>query len=379
MNAPEEAPIQAFDFARHEEAAIAAYLRVQVFYQDLAIAAKRIADEALKRRGIQVHSIEARAKDATSFGRKAAKPSKHDPNKPRYDDPLKQITDLAAIRLITFFPRTIEAIDEMLNAEFEVLEQFDKGEALVEEERFGYKSVHYLVTLNAARVALPEYERFRGAVIEVQVRTILQHAWAEIEHDIQYKSTAAIPRDIRRRFMALAGLLEIADREFQAIQDADRDLTEKAVDLVNAGQLDRVEVTPGALKTYLDRKLGPDGRMSDFSYDWTVRLLRKLGFTNLAQVEACIQPYDHDRVSRLVHGSRQGQLTRFEAMIMAGLGEKFIERHLYAAEDWFGPGAHRALGVLAQSGVQIARYDPIEGAAPAAAAGGALYLPEDRS
>lgn len=359
----------AFDFARHEQVAIAEYLRVFNFYQELAAAAKRIAEEALKRRSVQTHSIEARAKDPGSFGKKAAKPSKHDPTKPMYAAPLTQITDLAAIRLITFFPRTIEQIDLMLKEEFAVLEQFDKGEALMEEERFGYKSVHYLVTLNDARVALPEYQRFRAAKVEVQVRTILQHAWAEIEHDIQYKSSAAIPRDIKRRFMSLSGLLEIADREFQAIQDADRDLTERAEGLINAGQLDKVEVTPGALKTYLDRRLGPDGRMSDFSYDWTVRLLRKLGFTTIAQVDECIRAYDDDKLSRLAFGTRQGQLNRFEEMLLAGLGEKFVERHLYANEEWFGPGTRKRLAFYAEHGVPVAIYDPEPPKADTAASG----------
>lgn len=247
----------------------------------------------------------------------------------------------------------------MLKEEFTVIEQADKGVTLIEEERFGYKSVHYLVNLSAARVALPEYERFRSVVFEVQVRTILQHAWAEIEHDIQYKSSASIPRDIRRRFMSLAGLLEIADREFQAIQDADRDLAQRAQGLINAGQLDKVEVTPAALKSYLDRRLGPDGRMSDFSYDWTVRLVRKLGFSTLAQIDQCIQPYDDDRLSRIAYGNRQGQLSRFEYMLLAGLGEKFIERHLYAGEDWFSSGSKGRLEMFVKEGINVGIYDPI--------------------
>ena len=56
----------------------------------------------------------------------------------------------------------------------------DKGESLLEEERFGYQSVHYLVSLNKVRTSLPEYQRFTDAIVEVQVKTILQHAWAEI-------------------------------------------------------------------------------------------------------------------------------------------------------------------------------------------------------
>lgn len=359
MDETEVAKADLFDFARHEQTSVTDYLKVHGFFRELASAAQRITDEALKRRHIQVHSIEARAKDPTSLGKKSAKPSKHDPNQPMYPLPLKEITDLAAIRIITFFPRTIEQIDSMLKEEFTVIEQADKGETLLEEERFGYKSVHYLVNLSAARVALPEYERFRNTIVEVQVRTILQHAWAEIEHDIQYKSSASIPRDIRRRFMSLAGLLEIADREFQAIQDADRDLAQRAQGLIDAGQLEKVEVTPAALKSYLDKRIGPDGRMSDFSYDWSVRLLRKLGFSTLAQIDQCIKPYNDDRLSRIAFGNRQGQLSRFEYMLLAGLGEKYIERHLYAGEDWFGPGSKSRLEEFSKQGIQVGIYDPM--------------------
>lgn len=358
MNAHTEEQSEQFDFARHEQAAVSEYLRVVGFYTELANSAKRIAEEALKRKCIRVHSIEARAKDPASFGRKAAKPSKNDPGRPMYPNPLHQITDQAAIRIITFFPRTIQSIDEILQSEFSVIEHFDKGESLIEEERFGYQSVHYLVTLDSVRTSLPEYERFRTAKVEVQVRTILQHAWAEIEHDIQYKSSATIPRDIKRRFMSLAGLLEIADREFQAIQDADRDLTQRAETLISEGSLDEVEITPAALKAYLNKTLGPDGRMSAFSYDWTVRLLLRLGFTSLDQVDQCISHYDDDQLSRLIDGTRQGQLTRFEYMLLASLGEKFIHRHQWHAEPWFSPSRQKMLEKFTDNGINIGWFDP---------------------
>lgn len=348
-----------FDFDRHEQASVTEYLRVADFYKDLASATKRIADESIKKRHIQVHSIEARAKEPASFGRKAAKPSKNDPNLPMYPRPLEQITDQAAIRIITFFPRAINEIDQMLKDEFSVIERFDKGESLIEEERFGYQSVHYLVTLDNIRISLPEYERFETAIVEVQVRTILQHAWAEIEHDIQYKSSATIPRDIKRRFMSLAGLLEIADREFQAIQDADRILTTQAADLISAGELQTVEITPSALKSYLDKKLGSDGRMSDFSYDWTVRLLLRLGFSSLEQVDRCIQPYNDDQLSRLIDGTRQGQLTRFEYMLLAGMGENYLSRHPWASEPWFPQRRGKMLEKLKENKIATGWFNPV--------------------
>jgi putative GTP pyrophosphokinase len=358
-----------FDFAAHEQAAVDAYLKVYPFWVDVAEATGRIIEQAIKSRHIRVHSVQFRAKDPANFSRKAAKPSEADPNTPKYPDPLKEITDLSATRIITFFPRTVGEIDAMLQEEFEVLERSDMAEDLIEEERFGYQSIHYLVRLNKARASLAEYQRFAGRISEVQVRTILQHAWAEIEHDIQYKSSAAIPRDIRRRFMALAGVLELADREFQAIQDQDAALNTAARAFIEQGKYGEVEITPTALKLYLDRRLGPDGRMSEFSYDWTVRLLKRLGFRTLAQVEECIRQYDDDKLSRILTGTRQGQLTRFEYQLLAGMGDKYIERHTFAGQPWFGARPREDLQKLIDAGVQSINYDPAAAVAGAAALG----------
>jgi putative GTP pyrophosphokinase len=347
-----------FDFKGHEQRAVTEYLKRFGFYEDLASVLKRILDESLKRREIKVHSVEARAKAPSSFGRKAAEPSEADPAKPKYPNPLEQITDLAGVRVITYFPSTLANIDQILKEEFIVVERSDKGAELIEDERFGYQSIHYLVQLSAVRARLPEYGPFAHSIGEIQVRTILQHAWAEIEHDIQYKSASVIPTEIRRRFMSLAGMLEIADREFQGIQDTDRRLTEEARTRVEGGQLGDVEITPDALKAFLDKRLGPDGRISDFSYDWTARLLKKLGFRTLEEVETCIQGYDDNILSRVASGGRQGQTTRFEYMLLAGMGEHFIRRHVLADQPWYGPADKEKLTRFRANGITVKNYDP---------------------
>lgn len=209
-----------FDFARHRLDSLDKYRGVRGLYEGLANSIREILRVAIPA-SYPIHSIEARAKELDSFVKKAIKPFDSDSSRPRYPDPLKQITDMAGIRVITFFPRTLSAVDECIQSEFDVLEKKDKAEELIETERFGYQSIHYLVRLKPTRTILPEYHRFEDFVAEIQLRTILQHAWAEMEHDIQYKSVSAIPPFIRRRFMSLAGMLEIADREFQTIQDED--------------------------------------------------------------------------------------------------------------------------------------------------------------
>ena len=344
--------------AAHAERAVAAYLQVQGFYQDLAESVRRIAEETLRRREVVIHSVQGRAKDARSFGKKAARPSESDPSRPKYADPLTEITDLAGVRIITYFPGTLDDVDALLREEFEVVESADKGRILMEEERFGYQSIHYLVKLRPNRSCLPEYERFTNAVAEVQLRTILQHAWAEIEHDIQYKSASVIPTDIRRRFMALSGMLEIADREFQTIQDMDEHLRTTARANVNEGRFQEVELTPDAVRTYLNRRLGEDGRISSWSYNWVARLLRRLGFSTVQQLDDALRPYDDDRLSRIASGGRRGQTTRFEYMLLAALGEEFIKRHVFSGHSWFGQREQAWLEKFRSAGIPVAIYDP---------------------
>ncbi len=115
-----------FDFKNHEQASVTAYLKRRGFYAELASVVRRILEESPKSRGIKVHSVEARAKDPSSFGKKAAQPSDEDPGKPRYPNPLEQITDLAGVRVIAYFPNTLADIDRLLKEEFQIVERSDK-------------------------------------------------------------------------------------------------------------------------------------------------------------------------------------------------------------------------------------------------------------
>ena len=126
--------------------------------------------------------------------------------------------------------------------------------------------------------------------------------------------------------------------------------------MVQEGNLGGIEITPNALKLFLDNRLGPDGRISEWNYDWTARLLKRLGFQDLKQVEAAIAKYDDDRLSHIVWGSRQGQTTRLETMLLAALGERFIENHHWRTEPWFSLREREALEKLVKAGVPVSTF-----------------------
>jgi len=345
-----------FDFKKHKVDAIEKYIKIRPTYERFASTLNDIVEKVLKEKRINIHSIESRAKEIESFGEKAIKPSEIEPSKPKYSNPIQDITDLAGMRIIVFFPKTVGKIDEVIYEQFEVIEKIDKSEILKKEEKLGYHSVHYLIRLHTNRSELPEYKSFNNITAEIQVRTILQHAWAEIEHDIKYKSSKTIPENIKRRFISLAGLLEIADREFQSIQDQDSKLRASDRKLIKEGKLEDVIITPDSLKTYLDKVLGPDRRISKSSYDSSTKTLLDMGFKNLRQVDNCIKKYiNNNVVETSIWGSRQGQLWRMQDLLLAGMGEKFIKLHPWSRDGskWAVSLFSRALTKMKKGGIKV--------------------------
>jgi len=350
-----------FDFELHAKAAIEQYRNIRPLYEAYCNILKMILTKCIEQKKIKYHSIEARAKDIDKFGEKASQVSEINANEPKYQNPIAEITDMAGARIITFFPITINDIDKVIYEEFDVIEKSDKNDLLEKEDKFGYQSIHYLVKLRDDRIKLPEYQNCNKLIAEIQVRTILQHAWAEIEHDIEYKTSITIPKTIKRRFLALAGLLEIADREFQSIQNENEALKSQSRKLVKSGKLDEIEITGDSLKTYLDKKYGTDGRMKEFSFEFMARTLIRMGFTNLRQIDECVKHYDDDNISRILWNTRRGQLSRFEYVIIAGLGDEIVKIHPWCitkddhSSFWINTFT-RDLEILKTAGIEIGKF-----------------------
>ncbi len=104
--------------------------------------------------------------------------------------------------------------------------------------------------------------------------------------------------------------------------------------------------------------------MSDFSYSYTAANLKRQGFRTLAQVDECIAGYDDHAVSRALYGSRQDQITRFEGLVSAGMGEQYLERPPYGLgqsgepQDYIVQWVDRVKSSLTAAGIPIKSYLP---------------------
>jgi ppGpp synthetase/RelA/SpoT-type nucleotidyltranferase len=198
----------------HFDREVAAFSRDRNRYSNLAeYVCKLIRDHCGTG---MVHTTEWRAKTVESFDKKCRKLD--DDGQLRYPSPNEQLTDLAGVRVIVFLRDNVDIVCNEIGVLFNVVESEDVGDRVYRKGKFGYQSKHLLIRLGDDRKNLRENKLIKDLICEVQVRTLLQHAWAEMEHDIQYKSEIDVPLDLNKRFSALAGLLEIADREFASIQ-----------------------------------------------------------------------------------------------------------------------------------------------------------------
>jgi ppGpp synthetase/RelA/SpoT-type nucleotidyltranferase len=187
--------------------------------------------------------VQVRVKTLESFLDKCLRPSRANPSYFRYVDPRREIRDLVGSRITLYMLGDAQSIVAALHRYLVCEEQEVKGAG---EARIpGYQGTHFSAGFTPERLALPEFAEFRGMQSEVQVRTVLQHTWAEIQHDLIYKPRVDVPVEIQRRLVGLAGILDVVDREFE---DVTQDFEDYVSTLQQDGETDSSAVAPSDLQ-----------------------------------------------------------------------------------------------------------------------------------
>jgi len=129
------------------------------------------------------------------------------------------ITDLLGVRIICPFIEDLSVIEEIAKNNFNILETERKGHYNFKE--FGYESTHLLIKI--PKEIVEKHGNPGTDLIEIQIRTILQDAWAEVEHEIVYKAEfSPFDEPMRRKLAAVNASLSLADIIFQEIRSYQR-------------------------------------------------------------------------------------------------------------------------------------------------------------
>jgi ppGpp synthetase/RelA/SpoT-type nucleotidyltranferase len=157
-----------------------------------------------------IDRVTARAKDPDRFAEKARRPDEH--GNPKYRKPLTEIQDQLGARIVVFYRDDVAAVSAVIARYFQPIEERE----LVPESQwaFGYFGQHFVLPLPGdvvpGGIDLSEVPRF----FELQIKTLFQHAWAEANHDLGYKSNTPLSMDQQRRLAYTAAQAWGADRVF---------------------------------------------------------------------------------------------------------------------------------------------------------------------
>jgi ppGpp synthetase/RelA/SpoT-type nucleotidyltranferase len=221
------------------------YSNVRTKYDTLGINLAQALELFLIEKDIKVLSVSYRVKDKDSFIEKI--------DRKKYEKPFDEIEDICGIRIICYYKTDVDKIAEIIAKEFEVLENQDKEE-LLEADQFGYRSTHFIVKIKKDWLQAPNYRGLENLKAEIQIRTVLMHAWAEIEHKLAYKKAAHVPKQFKRKLSRISAKLEEADEQFEELKKEIAEYKEDVAEIAKSESVKNknIELNLDSLQAFLD-------------------------------------------------------------------------------------------------------------------------------
>lgn len=297
--------IQKYGLDLHCEMILEEYLEKKASFENMKDIVLDTLRTCLKNNGILVTALEARIKAEESLaGKLELKGSKY--------ASLDDITDILGVRVITFYSDEVDKIAAIAENSFEIdwANSVDKRK-MHQLDSFGYNSLHYICRIPKSLYFDPEHPEINTTRFELQMRTALQHVWANMYHDTGYKSGVEIPKEYLRNLNRLAGMLELADEQFSKIRTDINEYRRQVQALVADGNFDEVQLNGDTFKSYL--KLKPFASLNQkiaainqaeihesslYSY---LNAFKALGFQTLGDIERLRKDCSDDAYKLAVH------------------------------------------------------------------------------
>ena len=229
----------------HCEAILEEYDRLLPLYSKMAPKLQEKLRGFFEEAGIIVAAVEQRVKTRKSLaGKLALKGAKY--------SSVLDLTDIVGLRVVTFYADDVDKVASVVERLFEIdWENSVDKRKLHEIDSFGYLSLHYICRIPEKTYRSDTFPELNKVRFEVQMRTVLQHAWANMNHDIGYKSGFEVPKGYLRNLSRLAGMLELVDDEFSRIRVEIADYRRKIQSMVASGNLSEVPLDGDSFRSYL--------------------------------------------------------------------------------------------------------------------------------
>lgn len=188
------------------------YSKIQESYADFLKEVKRVVEKLLIDHNIPIaFNIYGRLKKLVSIE------EKHTSKRFRIKQTITELNDLVGLRIVLLFPEYKDQVTNLLLEEFNPVVEYKKESPIV--DKFGYSSTHLILEVKEEWLKTPDFKYHQNKKIEIQIRTLSEHIWAETSHSLSYKREENIPQIIRRDLYRLSALLEVVDDKLQNIKN----------------------------------------------------------------------------------------------------------------------------------------------------------------
>jgi ppGpp synthetase/RelA/SpoT-type nucleotidyltranferase len=323
-----------WEFARDQAELSLVASEIKVYLEELAQSAS-----------ITVHAVESRAKGLVSYEAKTSRV--RDDGSRRYADPSQEIHDCVAARVMLFTTSARKDLSELITTRTTVIERKFPGDTKLN----GYDSEHIVITglqQEDARKRYPHLAKYFAKYpgLEIQLRSVAAHAWAEYEHDVRYKAGAyhALSSDRQRKidqwFVEAGGMRKVMDYLFGKIEyemldkepsgpDAalvDEDEVDDSTDDVEVKLLD-IEV----LRSFISTRYAPSDPGDGADVEVILEQLLSMDVRTLPQLEASLNDLEEGFVATLMdYPRRVSGARRLDDEILSVFTDRYVEA---AAEE----------------------------------------------
>jgi ppGpp synthetase/RelA/SpoT-type nucleotidyltranferase len=232
------------------------YSRQYDYYSELSKIGSNLLEQELDKRGIKA-IVSYRAKRPERLKGKLEQRNQKIVYK-KVSDIFDDIVDLAGVRVALYFPKDREIVDEIIYELFSVNKRKvfpEKSHQPRFEKRFsGYWASHYRVNV---KNIVKSRKRYENSQFEIQVASVLMHAWSEVEHDLVYKPLSG---NLSEEEMAILdeinGLVLTGEIALERLQKAMTQRTKDSDDISNRYELTSL-ITNSLNNNYIKKlKLG---------------------------------------------------------------------------------------------------------------------------
>ncbi|MDI9370963.1 MAG: RelA/SpoT domain-containing protein [Synergistota bacterium] len=194
------------------------YMQQYSLYREFATRASNLLESLVEQDGIQLYSVSGEAKPTENFLQS------FDPQADAAPTSLTDIADLCCVKVLVHFPEDVEKVEKVIHQEFLVdMSRSMTSSKLDDPDRFGYPAVYYTLSLNQARASMREWSKYKDLPFSLEVRTVIQEAWAANTPKLMLPTDASTKRRMQRKLFRVGALLEEADEGYYTLWESARE------------------------------------------------------------------------------------------------------------------------------------------------------------